>query len=530
MAETPDRNGGVGSVLVEGRLHPSTLLLGLISVLRRMLIPAGIGIALPLVREDQGSSAGSAIAFAGVLGAIVVVQMAVVWVRYGHYRYRVTTSHLEVQSGVFTRQERRIPLEHIQDLGTKQSLTHRWLGVFTVSVETASSGAEAEAEIDAIGAEQLRELRTALERAPAASAASSRIGPEATAAGTHATASGVDEQAGQGDLLARIPASRLLLRGLTDSRAGLIVLAVGYLVDLASDASGDRFLDWVVSGTTKAAARSASLGPLALVGIVVSGIAAAVLAGAVASAAASLVRFWGFELRLHKSSLRARYGLMTTHVRTVPPQRIQALTLGQSPLRRLLGMGELRAHQVGVGGAQQGQESATGLLLLPLAPASDAERVSARVCQGERLEATLWRRCSPKVVRRYAARGAVLGAAVAAGLFPVVGPGAIAGLAVAVPAVALGALAYRAIGYELTERSVRVRSGHVGRKTVLVPLASVQGVELRQVPLERWTGLARVTMYLAGGTEVTVPHLPVATARALCRRIGTAAAEHSFLV
>ena len=66
----------------------------------------------------------------GVL--MVVVALLFPLLHWARYRFRLTAEALEIESGVFRRTVRRIPVSRIQDLGTKAGVLHRALGVVTV--------------------------------------------------------------------------------------------------------------------------------------------------------------------------------------------------------------------------------------------------------------------------------------------------------------------------------------------------------------------------------------------------------------
>ncbi|MEO6597310.1 MAG: PH domain-containing protein, partial [Planctomycetota bacterium] len=148
-------------VLAKGHLHPAVLLLRLLDAARQtvVLVLAGIVFERWLLALAIG---------------LFVLQLGYSLARYLTLEYTLTTDELRVREGILERQERRIPLDRIQDLGFESTILRRVLGLVVVLVETAS-GHGVEARLDALSradAENLREVllaaRTATSAGPTA--------------------------------------------------------------------------------------------------------------------------------------------------------------------------------------------------------------------------------------------------------------------------------------------------------------------------------------------------------------------------
>ena len=134
-------------MLARGHLHPAILLLRLIDALRQVAFPVILGIAI-----EQW--------FLVAALALFVLQLGYAIVRYLTLEYTLTCEELRIREGLLHRQERRIPLDRIQDLGFESTILRRALGLSVVMVETAS-GRGVEARLDALlrsDAEHLREV------------------------------------------------------------------------------------------------------------------------------------------------------------------------------------------------------------------------------------------------------------------------------------------------------------------------------------------------------------------------------------
>ena len=78
----------------------------------------------------------------GVL-ALALLWLIVVWIRWQSITYSLTDQRITIQSGVFSRQEKIVPIDRVQDCSTKQSIVGRILGYGRVEVDAAGAqGAE----------------------------------------------------------------------------------------------------------------------------------------------------------------------------------------------------------------------------------------------------------------------------------------------------------------------------------------------------------------------------------------------------
>lgn len=129
------------------RLHPTSLIFNIGSILRQFLIPA----LIVLFVGRGGRSEFWLVIFALPVGVYSLI-------KYITLRYRFSESELIVKEGVFHRNERHIPYHHIQNIDTRRNLLHRLLGVADVQVQTAS-GTKPEAELRVLSTEAVEIMR-----------------------------------------------------------------------------------------------------------------------------------------------------------------------------------------------------------------------------------------------------------------------------------------------------------------------------------------------------------------------------------
>ncbi|MDQ2943542.1 MAG: PH domain-containing protein [Candidatus Dormibacteraeota bacterium] len=75
--------------------------------------------------------------------ALALLWLIVVWIRWRSTTYTLTDQRIKIETGVFGRQEKIIPIDRVQDCTTKMSLLGRVLGYGRVEVDAAGAqGAE----------------------------------------------------------------------------------------------------------------------------------------------------------------------------------------------------------------------------------------------------------------------------------------------------------------------------------------------------------------------------------------------------
>src|SRR5918997_1363328 len=146
----------------EKRLHPVAMLVGAIKTLRRWVS----GLVFPglVLLVSQGFNLWTVTLF--LLGLLVVAALAALWgfLSWRATTYAVTGNSFRLRQGVFQKNERTIPLEHVQSVDTVQGIIQRAFGVYEVRVETAGGGAsEPDASLAALDRADAAALRREIE-------------------------------------------------------------------------------------------------------------------------------------------------------------------------------------------------------------------------------------------------------------------------------------------------------------------------------------------------------------------------------
>jgi putative membrane protein len=431
------------------RLHPLSPFFDLVLMARQLAVPIAAAV---FAGRDRGSL---------FLAIPTLLGVAVGFVRWLRFTYRFDGRRLVVDSGVFTRKRRVLPLDRIQQVEVVRRLRHRLFGLAVVRIDTAGGGGEPEVDLSVVSSAEAERLRTVLLRAGSASATP-----------TDPT-------------LVRLGVGALAVGGMTGSELAIMLTILFWLAQFADDLP-DAFLDDVDRHL---------VAPASVAGVAVAGFVFLVAWFGLA-AAAGVVKNYGFVLTRTGGDLHVSRGLLDRREGSIPVHRLQAVRLQHSAVRRLLGLVNVALQSAG-----QAKEGKRGLsrIEVPVLPVRDVPPLLAHLLAGVPPDdlAPHPRSARRRAIVRRVVPITVLGTA-AVGFEPWVAP--VAALAVLGAAVA-GAFAYRGLAHACADGYLVARSGALVRETFIVPTDKAQSTRLRSTPLQRRVGLATLWVDVAGRGE-----------------------------
>lgn len=495
--DTPDHPSG----LPEQRLHPLSWLFVLLQQLKQFIVP--LLVLMFLGRGDRH-------ALWPLIGIAVLVTISLL--QYFTFRYRIGETGLSVRSGLFQRTLREIPFARIHNVGIHQSLLHRLFNVAEVRLESAGSPKpEAEMRVlslpDALALERLVRHRGS------------------TVEAENATATPADE------LLALSPAEVVRL-GLVSNR-GMIVIAAAF--GLAWQVLPERLMSNLAEDSVRTALGYAdhwTTGWLATGTMAMAVLAVVVFLLRLLSIVLAMVQYHGFRLTEEQHRLTVERGLLTRLRTSVARRRIQAWTLQENLLHRLL---KRRALRIDTATSGQAEETSGGpaRALKELAPIATPERCDQLVqhllphAQWPRED---WTAIPARAWWRLFMPAALFLAGASFALFFWSG-GWWSWLPLLVlPWTAYGSRqhAHRA-AYVLDEHLIAVRGGWWSRWWRFAEIDKLQSLQLGRSPLDRWLGTASVWLDTAGAgafaPSLHIRFLPEADARELHARLSRALAR-----
>ena len=518
---------------VPSTLHPVSVLIGvpLVQLVRALVIPAFAVLA--------GGRVGDRTPL--LLLVLLLVGLGVRVLAWRRFRWSFDGGVVRVEQGLLSRSRRVVGVDRIQQVELDRPFVQRLLGVATLRIETAGSDEGPEVELRVLRLDEALTLRAALQPHRPTSAA---------------IASGVAADVVAADVVLRLPLHRVALASVTGAQLLLAPALLLGVVQLAGDRT-DELLLGVVDRVVAMLDGGAGPGPTTWV----AGIAALLVASIVTTLVVAAVRDGGFMIVRVGDDLVLRRGLLGTRESTVPLRRVQVVRVAANPLRRALGVAQLRIHSAGGSAGGSGGGSRSGgdrRAVIPLIAAADIEQLVADLLPSVGMlpqlrphppaarRRALWRRLRglagwavpaaigwtllATLVRDGAelplpsrltallagevlggVAGVLLGADVPAWVLPL----AIIGLLVAVQTSLAGA-EYRALGHGIGPGVLAARRGALTHVTSVAPIGRLQAVTLQQTWFQARRDLASVRAHVAGpGGDVIVDDTDASQAQEL---------------
>ena len=220
------------------------------------------------------------------------------------------------------------------------------------------------------------------------------------------------------------------------------------------------------------------------------------LAGWATSIAASLVRYFDFNLEGHAGELRVSYGMFTRREKGFRRSRVQNVQVEESILRRWLGLAALTVQTAGYGPSVKADERVE--TLTPIARRSEIPDYLKAVYPDFDWEGVEWRPSHPRARRRLFMRRALVVLAVTIALTILLDPAWLVLSLGLIPAWLLAAAHYRHLGHARLGPYLLVREGLWTRRTHIIPVKKIQALHLRQSPFQRYLGLGTLSIETAG--------------------------------
>ncbi|MGK2853253.1 MAG: PH domain-containing protein [Microbacteriaceae bacterium] len=462
---TPLLRGGIGLLAVIG-IVIANLRDRLLEMFVLPFIPDG-----DVLGTDPGGWADDPIGglyVSGMIGWALLAVLAVLAVVVGGFSlswrmntFRITDEVVEVRNGILLRTHRQGRLDRIQGVDISRSLLARIFGVAAMSIQVA--GQDANIELAYLGSTAVDRLRRDVlllasgSQHPAGSAIAEPVDLQAPGVAglpqhraSEFRSPELEPSLTGPESIVRIPPARLV---------GSLVISWSSVVLLAAIIVG---IVWVQS----------SHDYLVFFG------ALPVLIGFGSHTISRVSRSLRFSVAGTTDGIRVGHGLLSTRNETLPPGRIHALQLSQPLLWRPFGWWEVtftRASQPTSGSS--GNVART--TILPVGTLADVAAVISLILPGTPMRSMLLR------------SGAV-------------GAGTTDGYRSSPPRAAwLKPFGWRRNAIAIGEGAVYLRRGLLRRELSIIPLARVQGVELRQGPVARSLSLAAVVTHTVGGVVGT---------------------------
>src|SRR5215208_6872029 len=460
----------------EKRLHPVAMLVGAIRTLRRWV--SGLVFPGVVLLVSQGFSLWTVTLF--LLGLLVVAALAALWgfLSWRATIYTVTGNSFRLRQGVLQKNERTIPLEHVQSVDIVQGIIQRAFGVVEVRIETAGGGAsEPDASLAALDQDAAQTLRREIE-------------------GTRRESS--EETTGP-TILRRLSTGDLLLAGATSGQIGVAFSVLAIAFQFLDNFFPEDFVRRLVE----------TLAPNWLMVVLIL-VPAGLLLAWLLAIAGTVLAYSSFTLSREGDFLYIRRGLLERRETTIPLARIQAVRIVEGLLRQPFGLASLRVESAGYG-----EDAGVSTALFPLLPRKEVQALLLDAVPEFAVAPTL-NALPRRALRRYVLRSTlpILFLLAAAGFVSLLAFGfvawGLAALLLPLPAALYGWLRYRDAGWALEDDRLVVRSRLLTRTTAIAPRRRLQSRATARSPFQRRVRLATFQARVAsgvGGAELRVTDL-----------------------
>jgi len=481
------------------RLHP---LSGAVSVGRGLLQGAFFGVIAGTTLAGLLGLPAWAVPFMAPALALVLGGFALA--RYYRFTYEIEGETLRVESGVFARQSREIPLGRIQNVDSRQGVLNRLLGLAVVAFETAGGNAT-EATLDAVDKSEAERLRRLVQHHGEAHEKPETEASAVTGEASDEPSPGPADSPTHTDTeeLFDFSMRDLLIYALVSVRpAAPVLLLVGLPLGIDALLTVVRFNLGLVGGpTTVSLAVLNAFGPPRLVAFALLTALQFLLAALVLSVALTVVEYYDFRLVREGDDLRYERGLLRRYSGTIPLSKVQTVSVRENVAMRRFGFATLAVETAGYNGGNG--ETGQGVAI-PMAPREVVYGLARDIEPFGDLD---FERAPTRARRRYAARFAIVAGVLAAVGYVVdtvlLESGywwPLLGLFVLVPPAAH--LRWRHRGVTLDDDVLATRTGFWRQTTRVVPYYRVQTVFVGRSPFQRRRDLATVTADTASTSSI----------------------------
>lgn len=368
--------------------------------------------------------------------ASVVVIAAIVfglqWWSYRHLYYVLTPDEFDLHSGIFNKKRVHVPYDKVQSVDQKASLLQRIAGVCTVYIDTAGGASNKAIVVPYVTKHDAEWLRSELFARKTASLQADAPAHEEASAPVRRDAGNVldagqqvwDELGGvfAGDAFDSGAASfeygltnkELILAGISNKTSFVWILflvvlflmqAIGFVAELVPSQGAD-IADGVAQGFGSYLV-SAGIGMLLALAV------PAIVVIWVGSVIASCINFGGFRASRRGRRIEVQHGLLQHTFQGIDIDRVQAVIVRQSFVRRLIGyceisLAKVEANAAGDENKSRNAQSRNGVVVHPFAKLSDVPEILAGLVPEFEDVPTMQRPVAPVALRRALTRRCIV--------------------------------------------------------------------------------------------------------------------------
>lgn len=437
------------------RYHPLTLVFDLFTFVKNMAI-----FAIILFVVNYGSKSFLFVWGRRVFAGIVVLTLLSLMFKWLTNRYAVDHQAFFMKSGLFTKTERTVYFDKVQNVQRRTSFIHILFRMTSITFETAADASDSNVEFKMVTKQEADRLESLVKAQHEEMTTESEL-PEVEMRTIHFS-----------------PTRRDIIKATFTSFNFLVLIALSASIfsklDTIFDLE-DKVEGWVLSVLTS----GWLIAGIAIILMVVS-----VLAGFIWT----YIKYGKYEIASDEKRIMIRKGMIDETEFTILKTRVQAIEITQSLIKRVLGLAEVKLISAG-GLGEEEQEIST---LYPFLPTERAYSMIEEMLPGYKVLRETKRLPLKSLFVRLAKPYWfwLIVTAVLAYFRPE--PWWIVSLSLLATAVVIRIVNYANTTYAMTDGFIQISEGVLEKATYLSRRDKIVEVKVNRSKLQQWTGLATV--------------------------------------
>ncbi|MBU9723323.1 MULTISPECIES: PH domain-containing protein [Bacillaceae] len=345
----------------EKRYHPVIILIDFLSFIKGMLFPIVF-----LFLLNRGSDSVLLMVGKYAFWILLVLSIPYILLKWFTYTYRVDTNAFHVSKGIFVKSKRSIPFYKIENMNRKTGVIHRLFRVTSLRFETGITGEESTVEFKAVSLEEAAEMERLVE--------SER---EVDGFDFSRTVIGGEEkeQQDQDHTLGKnkerhihyTPTKRDTVKAAFTSLSFLIIFPV--VMTIYSNTNDILQLEERTKGLLGFFTGSVLLSVLGIVVLLMLSIGMGMIF--------TFIKYGKYEISSDDDRIYIKKGVMSETTFTIVKERVQAIEMKQTLLKRILGLAEVKL--ISAGEISLGTEDAEVNSLYPFLPVKRAYQIVSEI-------------------------------------------------------------------------------------------------------------------------------------------------------
>jgi len=451
------------------RLHPFTLLYRLLVSLPN--------VALPVIFVLYGGNTGDWV-YIGISVFIGIFILPSILLNYFYFDYSITNNEVIIRSGIFSKKERHIKIERIQNISISQNFLHKILRISKVQLETAGD-ATTEGVLDSVSIVDSERIREIVRNHQNEHELISKNEIDEPSDNNQE----IDEEE---NVIFSMSLKDTLKYGALRFRP-VVLIASAWIFSMVSQFNPNWTdeLEVLLESGYKNYIKELDIFSIILYAAL--GILSILLFSWIVDILLTVNTYFKFRLTSEKGKLMTSQGLFSSQKGAIPLKKLQMLVIKSNPITRKLNFFRLDLQTAGFGGGDG--TKAKSETAIPFASLSQIKEVINRIRSVELPEKFM--RVSPKTIRRAAVKYLMYSVPFGFALYFTFDSFWV--LLVLIPIIAFGAfIRYQYRGYHVADNQIIVKQGFWFQKISIIPIEKIQTLHKRSSYFQRRLGLATV--------------------------------------